>query len=107
MQIINYPQYSYEIERKFGCFIHGKIVVTKSEWQSIIKYLQSAKVKKSFLPSYPWTNTVLKEDLQRSITVKKGTIYNIRVPMTEKAVEKFAPNNNKLKKANYIFLVLK
>lgn len=102
MKIINY---NYGYNNTFNCSIHGKIVVTEKEWQEILKYLKSAKVKKSFLPSYPWTNSMLLEDIKRIIPIKRGELVNIRVPMTEKIVDKY--NLKKYKRGNYMFLIVK
>jgi len=100
MKLINY---NYGYNNTFNCSIHGKIVMTPEEWQEALKYLKSAKVKKSFLPSYPWTNYNLLEDINRTIKTKWGHLINIRVPMTEKLVAHY--NLDNYKRGNYVILI--
>lgn len=104
MKLINYPQYNLDYERVFGCVIGGRIVMTGSEWPDAIRYLRSSKVKKQFLPSYPWTNTMLLEDIYRKVSIKNGYAINIRVPMTRELADKFGLKN--YKKRNYVIEVI-
>lgn len=93
MKLINYNYGTAMYPVDTDTHYRGKILMTYDEWKEAYKYLRSYKVQKSFLPSYPWTNTRLVEDAedpkrQRSI---KGNAYRIaiRVPMTEKLVQKY------------------
>jgi hypothetical protein len=100
MKLINY---NYRYNNTFNCSVHGKIVMSPEEWNEALKYLKSTKVKKSFLPSYPWTNTNLLLDIDRKIKTKWGYLINIRVPMTEKLVNKYNLTNHK--RGNYVILI--
>ena len=97
MRLINYK---YGYNNTFNCSIHGKIILSTKEWSDVLKYFRSPQVKKSFLPSYPWTNSILLEDTKRKIQTKDGYIINIRVPMTEKLATRYKLNN--YKRGNYM-----
>ena len=96
MKIINY---NYGYNNDFDCSIHGKIVMTKKEWEKAKSYLLKA-VKDSF-----WKN-LLKEDISRTIETKEGKLLNIRVPSTEKLVERFKTTGRNYKQGRYILLYL-
>jgi len=96
MRIINYD---YGYNNTFNCSIHGKIIVTRQEWQIIIRYLFHPRVK-----SYYLYKDVLKQDLERSILTPKGRLFNIRVTATDLAVKKLGGIGYKT--GNYTFLVL-
>lgn len=99
MKIINY---NYGYISAFDCSIHGKIVVSKKEWLEAILFLKRGA--RRWLPSYPWTVRVLREDILRGIKTKRGNLYNIRVTATEAVVGKFE-HTGKYKGANYMFEV--
>lgn len=101
MKLINY---NYGYYNTFNCTIHGKIQMTEAEWREALKYLKSAKVKKSFLPSYPHTNHMLLEDICRNVLAKKGYLINIRVSMTEKLVSKY--DLPRYKRGNYMLQII-
>jgi peptidoglycan hydrolase-like amidase len=99
MKVINYK---YGYIPRFSCSISGKIAMTNDEWQNASRYLRSKSVMRSFLPSYPWTNTMLIEDIERKVSTKSGYRINIRVPMTEKLAQHY---HLKIKRANYMIEV--
>lgn len=96
MKLINY---NYGGIVGHDTYYRGKIQMTEAEWIDAFKYLRSYKVQKSFLPSYPWTNTQLIEDAERSHPYRKNRVIAIRVPMTEKLVEKYGLKG--YKRVNY------
>lgn len=79
--------------------------MTPYEWTEAQKYLTSPAVKRSFMPSYPWTNEMLVEDMERKIEHYKGTRIAIRVPMTEKLVERYGLKG--YKRVNYFIEITK
>lgn len=87
----------------------GKIIMTQDEWLEAYKYLTSAKVKKSFMPSYPWTNSQFITDAGDKRIINhgafKGILIAIRVPMTEKLVEHFGLKG--YKRNNYFIQITK
>lgn len=83
----------------------GKILMTQDEWLNAYKYLTSAKVKKLFLPSYPWTNSQLITDIGDKRISKKEILIAIRVPMTEKIIEHFGLKG--YKRVNYFIQITK
>lgn len=99
MKLINYD---YGFSNTFNCSIHGKIIVSREEWDSITHYLKNPFVKYEH-------KFLLKEDLLRAIkTIYKGQLawkFNIRVSATEKVVKFF--NIEGYKRGNYVFLVTK
>lgn len=95
MKLINYK---YGYNNTFNCSIHGKIIVNKSEWKSIVKYLLNPSVKSCYL-----YKNVLKDDFKRCINARSGKLFNIRVTATELVVRKF--NIKNYKAGNYMFLV--
>jgi hypothetical protein len=98
MKIINYD---YGYNNYFDCSIHGKIIMDKKEWGEAISFL--LRGAKRWLPSYPYIKNILKEDIKRSISVKNGKLYNVRVSATEVIAEKY--NLKKYKRGNYVILV--
>ena len=73
------------------------------EWKESITFLLRGTSRWS--PSYPWVKEILKEDIQREIQTKDGTLYNIRVSATETLVKRY--NLKKYKRGNYSVLVRK
>lgn len=98
MKIINY---NYGYSNFFDCSLHGKIIMTKREWEKALLFL--FRGAKRWLPSYPWVKNVLKSDIKRFIKTKMGNIFNIRVPATETIAEKY--KLKRYKRGNYIIVV--
>lgn len=92
MRLVNY-KYGY----LFDCSIHGKIVMTKGEWEKVKTYLMRA-TKDIF-----WKGVLL-QDFTRSKDYKNGKIYNVRVTATEKLVKKFGLK--RYKRGNYMIEVV-
>jgi len=102
MKLVNHINNNYLY--LFDCVVRGKIILTSEEWKKSLKYLKSNKVKKQFLPSYPWTNTMLLEDIDNKLKVKDGYLINIRVPMTRILVDYL--KLNRYKQQNYVIMIL-
>lgn len=101
MKLINY---NYRYNNFFECSLHGKIIVSSKEWESIKKFLFKTRKwvdDSSYVRFYKET---LKEDLQRIQKIKNGFLCNIRVPATKGVAEHF--NLKKYKRGNYIFEVI-
>ena len=95
MRLINYD---YGYNNTFNCSIHGKIIVTQREWKKIEKYVSNPSVTKDI-----FSRRMLNADIKRIVYTKTGTLLNLRVFATEKAVDKF--NIKGYKRGNYVFLV--
>jgi hypothetical protein len=100
MKIINYS-YGYH----FSCSIHGKIVMTASEWKNAQRYLFNPSALKKiarFQGGYDVGVAMrLRQDIARTIKRPRGRMWlNIRVPATEALVARFKPTGN-FKRANY------
>lgn len=87
MKLINYNYGS--VLPKSSTHYRGKIVMTEAEWKEALKYLKSKKVSNSFMPSYPWVNSLFLEDIARAVETKTGRIFTVRTSMTEKLAEKY------------------
>lgn len=101
MKLINY-RYGYS--NFFDCSLHGKIIVTSTEWE---------KVKKFLLKTQKWIDDsgyvgfykkILREDLKRIQKVKSGFRCSIRVSATQGIAEQFGLK--KYKRGNYVFEVV-
>lgn len=90
IKLINYNYGYYDV---FSCSIHGKILVDQKTWNDIKRSLLKNKL----------FGAVLRDDLSRAITTKKGNLYNIRVTPTELVAKKYKLDNYKI--GNYMFLV--
>jgi len=99
MKLINY-NYGY----LFDCVIEGKIVVSKREWAEIRTHLLRTTKWVDTNTYAPFYKNLLREDMERGIKTKDGTLYNIRVSATQEVVRKWGLE--KYKRANYMFLVL-
>ena len=100
MKLINY---NYGYNNEFNCSIHGKIIVSKEEWDNIKRFLSRTR-KWVYDRGYVWFyKRILKEDLKRFYKVKKGKLYNIRVDATSGVAKEFELDN--YKRGNYTFLV--
>jgi hypothetical protein len=99
MEIINY---NYGYNNTFNCSIHGKIIVSKEEWNKIEKYIFNSSVTKDI-----FYRNILRDDIKRLIYTKEGTLLNIRVTATRQVIDKFRniQNRKKYKLGNYMFLV--
>lgn len=86
MKVINYKR---DYNTFFDCVIHGRIIVSKKEWEAIKKYV------------HPYLFD--KNDLQRELKVKSGSWYNIRVSATDKVAKHFGLT--KYRQVNYVFEV--
>ena len=102
MKLINY-NYGYVSE--FACSIHGKIIMTKQEFDKAVKYLLHPKVKNCYFGDYGLPKTMFKQDLNRTIPTRNGSyLLNIRVGATELLARKFELKN--YKRANYMLEVV-
>lgn len=104
MKIINYK---YGWREQFQCVIHGRIVMSRTEWiLEVLPYLRRSSVIKRINRSAGWYSLgFLRDDIKRSYLTKQGVLLNIRVSPTEAVVKRFKPAGMKYKRGNYEILI--
>lgn len=107
MKIKNFIKGNYtympDVIDKSGTVYYGKITMNYDEYRKAVKYLVRARIGYSY--NWEFNKRLLLEDLERKASVKgNGFILAIRVPATEKLVEKF--KLDRYKKQNYYLEVM-
>ena len=98
MKIINY---NYGYISFFECSIHGRIIVSESEWKQIVNFITKLEPDSS----YPGYKILALERTKQIKKLKEGKLIHLGLWATENIIKKF--NLEKSRVGNYAFLITK